>query len=212
MPPKTKSRKKPIEKNPKIVELSDPSEIKNYDIPQETLYEQIERLNREKDLKEFQKKQENNGKNLPPPDQDPELGIMGRAMFAILDYTAYLIPLLSANVTLNILVRMQYGQQLDPDLIVKELISTIPVLIILFKFFHPYKSHLWFKIASFISSVAIGAYLLFVTNEEGYYYVMKRTPPLGTVWVWMFIEMEWNWSAISLLVIGLYMYIRDYRF
>lgn len=67
-----------------------------------------------------------------------------------------------------------------------------------------------FRVVSFAASVGIGCYVLYAANEQGYMAVMKRAPPLGTLWVWLIVEMEWNWGALSLVVVCMWSYMRGY--
>jgi hypothetical protein len=39
-------------------------------------------------------------------------------------------------------------------------------------------------------AIYLGVYLMQLTNEEGYYAVMKRAPSIGTMWVWCVLEMS----------------------
>lgn len=39
-------------------------------------------------------------------------------------------------------------------------------------------------------AIYLGVYLMRLTNEEGYYAVMKRAPSIGTMWVWCVLEMS----------------------
>lgn len=142
--------------------------------------------------------------------------IESNILFSILDYTQLLIPLLSAHIILDILVRVQYAQditwenvteQLD---ILKRAAIAGPILITLHLFFDHWKFTRLFRIGSFLASVAIGTYLAYISNEEGYYFIMKRAPPLGTIWVWLIFEMHWAYAALSLVVVSTWMWLHGY--
>lgn len=150
----------------------------------------------------------------PTFDRDTDLSATGRFLFDILDYSTYLIPIISVHLVLDILVRVQYSEdtfemfaQRD---VLKRAVMAIPVFAILHTFVHPLRHTRAFRIISFFASVVTGGYLLYAGNEEGYYYIMKRAPPLGTLWVWMFVEMEWQWAAVSLVVMVFWMWLKDY--
>jgi hypothetical protein len=53
-------------------------------------------------------------------------------------------------------------------------------------------------------SIAAGCYIVKAVNVYGYYFVMKKTPPLGTLWIWAVIEMGLVESLLSLA--GVYAY------
>ncbi|KAA8915248.1 hypothetical protein TRICI_002605 [Trichomonascus ciferrii] len=207
----------PAKESPRIVELDNLQDFKDYvghkDIPEKTLLQQIEETQNAGSKREAEIRARR--KILHPgetsEEDDDELNAVGRFMFASLDYTAYMIPLISVHLVLNILVRLQYGQEAEFSEIARESLATIPVLLILYKLVHPYRGTAAFKVVSFIASIFIGAYLVYATNEEGYYYIMQRAPPLGTLWVWLFIEMEWHWSTVSLLAIIVWMWYKDYK-
>lgn len=46
-------------------------------------------------------------------------------------------------------------------------------------------------------SVAAGCYVVKSVNEYSYYFVMKRMPPVGTIWVWSVVEMGLLESVLS---------------
>lgn len=224
--PSNRKKKSAVpQENPKIVELDNLQDFKDYvghkDIPEKTLLEQIDATKKQEDAAKAHRKikhpggdNEDDGEGLSGIENledDEELDGIGKFMFAFLDYTAYMIPLLSVHLILNVLVRLQYGQETEVMEIVKETIGTIPVMLALFKICHPYRGKLIFKLISLSASLAIGCYLVYATNEEGYYYIMQRAPPLGTLWVWLFLEMDWQWSTLSLLLVGVWTWFRGYK-
>ncbi|ANB12489.1 hypothetical protein AWJ20_745 [Sugiyamaella lignohabitans] len=240
MPPRTRKQKqnKQFPTSAKITELDSLQDFSDYvgqaEIPAETLVDHIQRVQGQYDAKT--KKTGSRSNDLPPnikrttvpsaksratrsPDEAStaiteddleDLSGVAKFMFTALDYTMYLIPLLAINIVLNVLVRAQYGQEVDSKEIVAESLTTIPVMTIVHAVFHPYKSTRVFRIVSFFTAVAIGGYILYTTHEEGYYAVMKRAPPLGTLWVWLFLEMDWEWAATCLVVIAFWMWKQGY--
>lgn len=140
----------------------------------------------------------------------------GKMMFAILDYTQLLIPLLSAHIIFDILVRVQYAQDISWENVTEQMeilqraAYAAPVLLILHLMFDHNKDHRWFRIASFFSAIGIACYLVHISEEYGYYLVMKRAPPLGTLLIWLFFEMHWAFSAVSLVVVTFWMWLHGY--
>jgi hypothetical protein len=49
-------------------------------------------------------------------------------------------------------------------------------------------------------SLLLGARLIAISNDAGYYAVMKKAPPIGTLWVWAVMEMSAGFSALGLLL------------
>lgn len=62
----------------------------------------------------------------------------------------------------------------------------------------------------FIVSTTSGCYLIHAANEQGYFAVMKRAPPLGTLWVWSVIEMDLAWAVVSLISVAGFLYFGNY--
>jgi len=46
-------------------------------------------------------------------------------------------------------------------------------------------------------SIACGCWIIHMVNKAGYYAVMKRAPPVGTLWIWTAVEMELLWLVAS---------------
>ncbi|KAH8696183.1 hypothetical protein BGW36DRAFT_380392 [Talaromyces proteolyticus] len=49
-------------------------------------------------------------------------------------------------------------------------------------------------------AIFLGGFLIKLTNEEGYYAVMKRAPSIGTMWVWCVLEMAPGVAVVGVLV------------
>lgn len=236
MAPKNRKAAKSAGQHPRIEELDNLQDFKNYvsstGVPEVPLVQQIEELQSrarshpstssqsssksQTAPKRYRKSQTSQQVNSEEGEDEEDLTAVGQFMFDILDYSTFLIPLLSVHLVLDILVHVQYTDStfenmslLDRDVLARAGLC-IPVFALLHHFVHPMKDTRVFRIGSFIASVATGGYLLYAGNEEGYYATMKRAPPLGTLWVWMFIEMEWAWSASSLVVVAFWMWLRDY--
>lgn len=77
-------------------------------------------------------------------------------------------------------------------------------------FFHPRRN--WATVRLFLlgMSIAAGCYIVKSVNKHGYYFVMKRTPPLGTLWIWAVIEMDIPGAMLSLVGVGLYTWYNGY--
>jgi hypothetical protein len=144
-----------------------------------------------------------NVKRVPARDKDDDpLGPGGDAVL-------YGSSLSMLHFTLDVLVYQQYRQ----DILWKEICArtavALPILMFLVYMLHPKPSNrllaMGKQIAFMITSVIAGCYLIFSGNKHGYYAVMKRAPPLGTLWVWSVIEMDLTYAVASLVVVGGYM-------
>jgi hypothetical protein len=54
----------------------------------------------------------------------------------------------------------------------------------------------------FTGSVLGGTHLIYISNEHGYYAMMKQAPPVGCIWIWFVIELDLLWAVGSLIVCG----------
>jgi hypothetical protein len=54
-------------------------------------------------------------------------------------------------------------------------------------------------------STLSGCYLIHAANVYGYLAVMKRAPPLGTLWIWSVIELKLPLALLSLGLVGGYL-------
>lgn len=61
-------------------------------------------------------------------------------------------------------------------------------------------------------SCVSGCALAYVTNSKGYLYNMKRSPPLGCLWLWAVWELDLAWALPSLAVTLFYMWMHGYGF
>jgi hypothetical protein len=226
-PTRRASKQKPnsIGKHPQIEELDNLQDVRSYvsasGIPDKPLVQKIEELQNQRRQHQQQReppkryRKVSQSKSADEEDEKEGLTPLGQFMFDLLDYSTYLIPIVSVHIVLDVLVRVQYSEETFETIATQRdvfyrAVLAIPVFALLHFYVHPLRETRIFRIASFFASVATGGYLLYASNEEGYYYVMKRAPPLGTLWVWMFVEMEWQWSATSLVVIAFWMWLKDY--
>ncbi|KAG8631588.1 hypothetical protein KVT40_000728 [Elsinoe batatas] len=131
------------------------------------------------------------------------VGPLGEAVF-------YTITLSMLHFTLLLLVHHQYGTT-PPSLLplAGETAKTMPVLGVFIWLLKLRTVGRWGRgrvkqgVHLVLGTVA-GCYLLWVGNRENYLGVMKRAPPVGTVWVWSVIEMKLGWAVGSLVVTGAY--------
>ncbi|KAK5017384.1 hypothetical protein LTR39_001571 [Cryomyces antarcticus] len=53
-----------------------------------------------------------------------------------------------------------------------------------------------------VTAVVAGCYMVYIGNMYSYFAVLKRAPPVGTLWVWSVIEMRLAYALTSLAVVG----------
>ena len=142
-------------------------------------------------------------KELEPADEP--IGPFGEAVF-------YALTLTMLHFTLDVLVHHQYRQSetIEWGLIVQRTLITFPILVALVFALKSRVNALWAQLLFFVMSVAAGCYLIYSSNEEAYFAVMKRAPPLGTLWVWSVIEMRLEIAVGSLLAVCVYFWWGGY--
>ncbi len=62
----------------------------------------------------------------------------------------------------------------------------------------------------FVASTVSGCYLIDISNNYGYLYIMKRSPPLGCLWVWSVIELNLPMALVSLAIAAAFFYQGGY--
>lgn len=114
-------------------------------------------------------------------------------------------PLSALNFTLSFLTFHQYAQPdllSIPSLLQQTLLVAFPTLTLLIHITHghalpstkispriSYALKIAQQLIFIITANIAGCYLIYLTNDRGYYAVMKRAPAIGTLWVWCIIEL-----------------------
>ncbi|CAG8975830.1 hypothetical protein HYALB_00009410 [Hymenoscyphus albidus] len=141
-------------------------------------------------------------------DEEPLVGRVG-------DSILWSLSLTMLHFTLDVLVANQFSDEMEWRSLVVRTAQAFPIILLFFYFLHPHPTppillpRLPQKLQKplhqaffFVSSVAAGCYLIHSTNTDAYYAVMKRSPPLGVLWIWSVIEMDVVPATVSLLVCG----------
>lgn len=126
-------------------------------------------------------------------DSDAPIGPVGEAFF----YTSTLSML---HFTLDVLVYNQYRQEIEWPPIFRRTGTILPILFMLIYMLHS-KTASSFPIARQLFylavTVAAGCYMIYAGNTYDYFAVMKRAPPIGTLWVWSVIEMNLPYALVG---------------
>jgi hypothetical protein len=123
----------------------------------------------------------------------------------LLDTLLLAAPLSALNFTLSFLTFHQYAQPdllSIPSLLKQTLFVAFPTVTLLIHLAHGHalpSPNLSPRIRSAIKTAqqlifvitanVAGCYLIYLTNDRGYYAVMKRAPAIGTLWVWCVLEL-----------------------
>lgn len=107
------------------------------------------------------------------------------------------ITLFTVHCTLSSLALKQYSQDVHFMEIIKGSFSVIPAFFILCYNLHPLNG-IKLPIAV-LGSCVCGCYLIFIMENGGYLQIIKQTPSLATIWIWLFIELDWYWGVFALI-------------
>ena len=131
----------------------------------------------------------------------------------LLDTLFMSLTLSALHFTLSVLAAHQYAQSIDwTSLSFQTLLAAFPVLTFLVHLTHGHIVHVPFltpptrssslrnnssvsattlplQLLFLILANVCGCHLIALTNDRGYYAVMKRAPSIGTLWVWSVLEL-----------------------
>ncbi|GAP88813.1 putative deacetylase-like protein [Rosellinia necatrix] len=189
---------------------SAPSEQTLLDIAQEhNLFEKADQhpANQRKKRNNVGRGSGNNG-----DDNDEEL--LSPTADRIMEALLWTVSLAMLHFTLDVLVQHQYAMEILWHQIVTRALVALVVFFTFFYVLHPHDSSpillpglpLRFQdplrqAIFFVASTAAGCYLVDISNTYGYLYVMKRSPPLGCLWVWSVIELRLSPALASLSIV-----------
>lgn len=149
---------------------------------------------------------EDNSQFISSDEDDEPIGPLGDALI-------YTISLASVHFTLDVLVFNQYRQDIVWEEIFWKTAKMIPGLYILLYLLKCKTAKRFPLIRQFFfvaASTVAGCYLLHSGNQDGYYAIMKRAPPVGVLWIWSVVEMELWGCAINLCLVGVYMWYNGF--
>ncbi|KAK5118978.1 hypothetical protein LTR62_000189 [Meristemomyces frigidus] len=138
-------------------------------------------------------------------DDDP-IGPLGQAVF-------WSFTLSMLHFTFDVLVQHQYRQDVDWPAIFQRTATMVPIL---FLMIYLLRSEMVERFATarqafyLVVAVVSGCYTIHVTNRYDYYYVMKQTPPLATLWIWSVIEMRLAFCVASVVANLGYLWWKNY--
>ncbi|KAI0017560.1 hypothetical protein F4780DRAFT_782191 [Xylariomycetidae sp. FL0641] len=123
------------------------------------------------------------------------------------------ISLSMLHFTLDVLVQHQYAVDLVWPPVISRFLQALVVFLLLIYVLHPHSSSpvllpglptkFQEPLRQFIflaTSTVAGCYLVYISNTYSYLAVMKRSPPLGCLWVWSVIELNLTPAIASLAI------------
>lgn len=138
----------------------------------------------------------------------------------VLDSLFLASSLSALHFTLDVLTVHQYAEKLRlPPIFLNTLLVVFPTLVFLVHLLHGHllglpNAALSQRTREFLSILqqgmfiatanVAGCYLIHLTNDRGYYAVMKKAPSVGTVWVWSVLELGLMGSLAGVTGPGIY--------
>lgn len=139
-------------------------------------------------------------------DDDDELGPVGNALL-------YTLSLASFHFMIDVLVYNQYAaasadEPFDWVDMLTRTCRVIPVLAIATWLMHTTTAKRTLRplrqVAFLAGATVTGTTLIWSGNKMAYYAVMKRAPPLATLWIWSVVELDPAPALLSAILVGVW--------
>ncbi|KAF2838154.1 hypothetical protein M501DRAFT_1005017 [Patellaria atrata CBS 101060] len=130
------------------------------------------------------------------------------------DALLYTLSLSMLHFTLDVIVHHQYRESISWSEIVTRMLAAMPVLFVVVYIMHTETANRFQVVRQGVflgTAIAAGCYMVYSANVHGYYAVMKRAPPIGTLWVWGVVELKLPWALVSLGTVGGYLWWGGYE-
>ncbi|KAF1994919.1 hypothetical protein P154DRAFT_361703 [Amniculicola lignicola CBS 123094] len=124
------------------------------------------------------------------------------------DAILYAISLAALHLTFDVIVYSQYREEVLWADIFKRAGVALPIFFLLVYIMHvPFSLRFPVLRNIFFLAIAVvaGCYMIYSGNMNGYFYVMKAAPPVGSLWIWSVVEMDPMYAAGSALAVFGYM-------
>ncbi|KAJ1337414.1 hypothetical protein MN608_00266 [Microdochium nivale] len=158
-------------------------------------------------------------------DSDDEDSQLPNSVDRFMEALLWSISLTMLHFSLDVLVHQQYALEFSwPDIIMRS-VKVVFVFLFFFYVLHPHASAPnWVpflprrfqeplrQAVFLVASVGASCYLIHITNEYGYLFILKRSPPLGCIWVWSIIELDLAVAVASLASTGAFFWQGGYSF
>lgn len=138
-------------------------------------------------------------------DEDP-IGPFGEAIL-------YSVSLATVHVMLDVLVYSQYREEVMWSEIFQRAGTALPIFFALVYIMHvdfsrrfPVLRNLFF----FVVSVISGCWMIYSGNKNGYFFVMKTAPPIGSFWIWSVAELHLVYAVASAATVFAYLWWNEF--
>ncbi|CAO1629994.1 unnamed protein product [Parajaminaea phylloscopi] len=136
---------------------------------------------------------------------------MSPAMEHTFDLLIWSIPFSALFVLLDIMIQQQYA--MHPTFMIEagRMLGTLPFLIALiwFSTIKPILPRRILQPLFFLASLACGCAFIWTFHEAPFLEVIRRTPPLGCLWVYCIVKMDLVPCVVSLAGVGGFIWYQD---
>lgn len=153
------------------------------------------------------------GKSPTAEETSPSSNVTDEEDRPLLTACLYSVTLAMVHFTFDVLVYHQYAQEVDWPKISRTVTLTLPTFFIIVYVLHMDPISRFMRLRQgffFVAACIVGCYVVRVTNEEPYIAVLRRIPPLGSLWLWTVVEMEARWALASVGVVVVYLWLNGF--
>ncbi|CAG8513039.1 3534_t:CDS:2 [Paraglomus occultum] len=119
----------------------------------------------------------------------------------------YTIPLCSVYCVMDIMVHRQYNQDVEFMPFFVRVAKMSPILWVFVYFSNKYCHRPLVQFAMFLGSIFCGCYVVYLLQKAPYLGVMRRCPPLSTLWTYFVAQLRLPPAVLSLLSVLVYYYL-----
>ncbi|KAG1820275.1 uncharacterized protein BJ212DRAFT_1014169 [Suillus subaureus] len=120
----------------------------------------------------------------------------------IFNAVAYIIPLTSFLIMMDILIHQQYAKQPTAGEVAGRLFTNFPILSIFVFYTTRHKANPRMQLALFILSLGVGPRMIWLINHGSWLVNIRQCPQFATIWLYTVIQLNLNWAVLTLVMIG----------
>ncbi|KAG9294027.1 hypothetical protein G9A89_019365 [Geosiphon pyriformis] len=124
----------------------------------------------------------------------------------------YTIPLCSVYCVMDMLVHRQFNENVTFWPFFNRVLKAAPIMLILVYYTNKYAAKPLVQFLMFLGAIGCGCYLIWIINKISYLGVMRRCPPLASLWIYFVVQMRLAPAVASLVTVFIYFYFGDPNF
>ncbi|RGB26955.1 hypothetical protein C1646_719900 [Rhizophagus diaphanus] len=123
----------------------------------------------------------------------------------------YTIPLCSVYSVMDILVHRQYNEDVSFLPFSARVLKMAPILWFFVYYTNKNVNKTWMQAFMFLGSIVCGSYMIYIFNKISYSGVMRKCPPVSTLWIYFVLQLNLLPSALSLVFVFLFFWIGGFK-